>query len=86
MGKANNRLELNDDKEAFYKNSIKDFIVNEFGIYASRFLISNALMVWNIKYLDYLISHMKKRLNLKRIGAHLIYLRNFFLKERLKRQ
>ncbi|MDP3011848.1 MAG: plasmid pRiA4b ORF-3 family protein [Candidatus Hydromicrobium sp.] len=53
--------ELNDADKAFYKDSIKDFLPNEFGIYASRFLISNALSVWNTKFLNYLISVLKKK-------------------------
>ncbi|MBC8344159.1 MAG: plasmid pRiA4b ORF-3 family protein [Bacteroidetes bacterium] len=53
---------LYDDKEAFFKDSVKDFIVNEFGIYASRFLVTDALMTWNNMFLDYLISQMKKKI------------------------
>ena len=70
--------ELNDDKEAFYKDSIKDFIVNEFGSYASRFLITNALMAWNNKHLGYLISQMKKKIKPKKDKNPFAIFKEFF--------
>lgn len=40
---------------------LKDFIVNEFGIYASRFLINSALTVWNNIFKDDFISKKRKK-------------------------
>jgi len=77
--------ELNCEEEAFYKDSIKDFIVNEFGIYASRFLITNALMVWNNKYLDYLISHMKKKIKPKKDKNPFDIFKEFFSEGEVKK-
>jgi hypothetical protein len=41
---------INHDEDVFPKNSIIDFFINDFGIYSSRFLIKDAISVWNNKY------------------------------------
>jgi len=77
--------ELNCGEEAFYKDSIKDFIVNEFGIYASRFLITNALMVWNNKHKDYFISHMKKKIKPQKDKSPFDIFKEFFPEGEVKK-
>ena len=77
--------ELNCDKEAFYKDSIKDFVVNEFGIYASRFLITNALTVWNNRYKDYFFSQMKKKIKSQNNKSPFDIFKEFFPEKKVKK-
>ena len=76
---------LNCDKEAFYKDSIKDFIVNELGIYASRFLITDALMVWNNKHKDYIISQLKKNIKTQNDKSPFDIFKEFFPEKKVKK-
>ena len=77
--------ELNCDKEAFYKDSIKDFIVNELGIYASRFLITDALMVWNNRHKDYVISQLKKNIKTQNDKNPFDIFKEFFPEKKVKK-
>ncbi len=52
--------QLQDQQEAPYKDSVKDFRVSAFGIYASRFLIQDALALWNNLFIEHLMAKKKK--------------------------
>lgn len=77
--------EINCSKEAFYKDSIKDFIVNDFGIYASRFLIKDALTVWNNVFKDGFISKRRKKTVLKKDRDPFDIFKDFFPEKKVKR-
>lgn len=76
---------INRDEDVFPKNSIIDFFVNDFGIYASRFLIKDAFLVWNNKFKeDFLLEKRKKTIPSNKKNPFDIF-KDFFPENKVKK-
>ncbi|MGM0366592.1 MAG: IS1096 element passenger TnpR family protein [Actinomycetota bacterium] len=74
--------QFQDEQEAFYKDSIKDFRVNALGIYASRFLIQEALALWNNPLIENLMA--KKKKPFPKVGEPFAVFRQFFPSQKVE--
>jgi hypothetical protein len=78
-------LELIDGAKGRYEDSIRAFVPNEFGIYISTFLLSQALLTWNTESLCYIISDMDEKTEPQKNENPFEVFKNIFPKEDVKR-